>query len=221
MSPMRPKRNRRPRTLAACAVFGCCLYQVPGHWRAGLPVRQTIGRGIAQPGRALPSGGRGRRFESSFPDQHAGHPTKEAGGNVGLFFRLSEIDAPPPRSRLLAAGRQRGPARSLHERSGLGDLRLWQYITPRLVSGALVRRPFSRCRGRSKCRPHRTGRREASAGYPNDSAPVLGGRAVTATHPCPPRTWPRRSRWMPNRSGCECQEQNRTKQDDPSLGYNP
>jgi hypothetical protein len=27
-----------------------------------------IGRGIAQPGRALSSGGRGRRFESSFPD---------------------------------------------------------------------------------------------------------------------------------------------------------
>lgn len=26
-------------------------------------------RGVAQPGRALPSGGRGRRFESSHPDQ--------------------------------------------------------------------------------------------------------------------------------------------------------
>jgi hypothetical protein len=33
--------------------------------RCGRP----IGRGIAQPGRALSSGGRGRRFESSFPDQ--------------------------------------------------------------------------------------------------------------------------------------------------------
>jgi hypothetical protein len=31
--------------------------------------RCGIGRGIAQPGRALPSGGRGRKFESCFPDQ--------------------------------------------------------------------------------------------------------------------------------------------------------
>jgi hypothetical protein len=36
--------------------------------------RDTDGRGIAQPGRALPSGGRGRRFESSFPDQLLLHP---------------------------------------------------------------------------------------------------------------------------------------------------
>ena len=30
-----------------------------------------IGRGVAQPGRALSSGGRGRRFESSLPDQRS------------------------------------------------------------------------------------------------------------------------------------------------------
>ncbi len=29
----------------------------------------TICRGVAQPGRALSSGGRGRKFESSLPDQ--------------------------------------------------------------------------------------------------------------------------------------------------------
>src|SRR3546814_19178678 len=29
----------------------------------------SSGRGVAQPGRALSSGGRGRRFESSLPDQ--------------------------------------------------------------------------------------------------------------------------------------------------------
>ena len=32
----------------------------------------SAGRGVAQPGRALPSGGRGRRFESSHPDQVVG-----------------------------------------------------------------------------------------------------------------------------------------------------
>jgi hypothetical protein len=31
----------------------------------------AVKRGVAQPGRALPSGGRGRRFESSHPDQNA------------------------------------------------------------------------------------------------------------------------------------------------------
>lgn len=34
-----------------------------------LPLRSRHGRGVAQPGRALSSGGRGRRFESSLPDQ--------------------------------------------------------------------------------------------------------------------------------------------------------
>ena len=36
---------------------------------AATPVGAQIGRGVAQPGRALSSGGRGRRFESSLPDQ--------------------------------------------------------------------------------------------------------------------------------------------------------
>src|SRR3546814_12973404 len=36
---------------------------------AATPVGSQIGRGVAQPGRALSSGGRGRRFESSLPDQ--------------------------------------------------------------------------------------------------------------------------------------------------------
>jgi hypothetical protein len=41
----------------------------PGGVRYFLTSQDGQGRGIAQPGRALPSGGRGRRFESSFPDQ--------------------------------------------------------------------------------------------------------------------------------------------------------
>lgn len=42
--------------------------------------RRPIGRGIAQPGRALPSGGRGRRFESSFPDQFGLSITRQSRG---------------------------------------------------------------------------------------------------------------------------------------------
>ncbi len=44
----------------------------PSHHDPGthLPdIFNTGCRGVAQPGRALPSGGRGRRFESSHPDQ--------------------------------------------------------------------------------------------------------------------------------------------------------
>ncbi|MFM2410022.1 MAG: hypothetical protein RL481_850 [Pseudomonadota bacterium] len=47
---------------------------------AGLTARVRIGRGIAQPGRALSSGGRGRRFESSFPDHLAFKPIRLAVG---------------------------------------------------------------------------------------------------------------------------------------------
>ncbi len=32
------------------------------------PLHSKTCRGVAQPGRVLPSGGRGRRFESSLPD---------------------------------------------------------------------------------------------------------------------------------------------------------
>src|SRR5439155_19535136 len=52
----------------------CALHDPPlssrGLGSRPRPSSQTgSGRGVAQPGRALSSGGRGRRFESSLPDQ--------------------------------------------------------------------------------------------------------------------------------------------------------
>ena len=55
------------------------------------------GRGIAQPGRALPSGGRGRRFESSFPDQNAGaaadaaRPAEQSTGAEDFAVFLEQV----------------------------------------------------------------------------------------------------------------------------------
>ena len=49
----------------------------------------AIGRGIAQPGRALSSGGRGRRFESSFPDHYknmAGNCLVDAGTTARRYY---------------------------------------------------------------------------------------------------------------------------------------
>src|SRR5947209_10319977 len=77
-----PARARRARSSFGSTI-GC------GHWGADCPIAldrcpfylaaalapaATVslgagsGRGVAQPGRALSSGGRGRRFESSLPD---------------------------------------------------------------------------------------------------------------------------------------------------------
>jgi hypothetical protein len=56
-----PLRTRRLRSPDASLMERPCL---PGGLRAG------SGRGVAQPGRALSSGGRGRRFESSLPDHY-------------------------------------------------------------------------------------------------------------------------------------------------------
>src|SRR3546814_10070404 len=55
--------------------------------------RRRIGRGVAQPGRALSSGGRGRRFESSLPDQVFRHfcPERDRGWRFLLnLMRRSE-----------------------------------------------------------------------------------------------------------------------------------
>ena len=69
-------RDARPRIAVA-------LPRTPFYLAAALaPVRDHVasqagsGRGVAQPGRALSSGGRGRRFESSLPDHqpHAACP---------------------------------------------------------------------------------------------------------------------------------------------------
>src|SRR3989344_6616710 len=49
--------------------FARCTSRGPLCLRGGPRPSAKIGRGVAQPGRALSSGGRGRRFESSLPDQ--------------------------------------------------------------------------------------------------------------------------------------------------------
>ena len=77
-----PAREVRPASTIGCrrsaADCRACAYREPAiYLAAALAPAATdcrsqagSGRGVAQPGRALSSGGRGRRFESSLPDQH-------------------------------------------------------------------------------------------------------------------------------------------------------
>ena len=89
--PGSPARKiRSPRGMAANAralIARLRLPATPFYLAAALAPAATSdriqagsGRGVAQPGRALSSGGRGRRFESSLPDHHL--PAARADGTA-------------------------------------------------------------------------------------------------------------------------------------------
>jgi len=63
----------------------------------GLPYYRLTCRGVAQPGRALGSGPRGRRFESSRPDQKHSAITKK-----GYSLRVVFSNATPKARRWVA-----------------------------------------------------------------------------------------------------------------------
>ena len=76
-----PHLSAFPLPISKSRCYNCRTLQLPGSTS-----RVCNERGIAQPGRALRSGRRGRRFESSFPDQ--GIPTKKPLFGVAFLFAV-------------------------------------------------------------------------------------------------------------------------------------
>ena len=80
-SSRRYSRSRRSAQPACAPPTGIPIDARPRRPRSSFFWAARIGRGVAQPGRALSSGGRGRRFESSLPDHHPIPPMR---GMVGI-----------------------------------------------------------------------------------------------------------------------------------------